>query len=243
MEAVHDVMIRKLGEHTALSAGEIAGLRSLPTDTRSIRPEEDIVRQGDKPKVSVVVISGMLGRYHTLGGGTRQYLSFHIAGDLPDAQALFVERMDHSVCSMNESIIALIAHEKLIALFDKIPTVGFAIWRETLIDAAIFREAITNNSSREVPVRLAHFLCEQYYRARTVGLVQDGCCDLPLSQTQLAEALGSSLTTINRAMQMLRAKGAVDVRAGRLQVKNWTRLSSYCSFDPLYLHLRKPNAM
>jgi hypothetical protein len=35
---------------------------------------------------------GMVARYHLLHNGRRQYLSFHIAGDMPDAQALFIDR-------------------------------------------------------------------------------------------------------------------------------------------------------
>jgi len=240
MDAVHDVMIRKLKEHTALSANEISGLCSLPAPIRGVAANEDIVRQGDKPDSSVVVLTGMVGRYHTLGSGKRQYLSFHISGDMPDAQALFLERMDHAVCAVNNVTIALLPHSKLLALFERVPSIGFAIWRETLIDAAIFRQAITNNGSREIPARLAHFLCEQFYRARAAGLTEGNSCALPLNQTQIAEALGSSLTTINRAMQTLRRKGAVELRAGRLLVRNWERLAQFGDFNPSYLHLRRP---
>jgi len=50
------------------------------------------------------------------------------------------------------ALIASIPHKDLIAGFNRRPSVGFAIWRETLIDTAIFREAITNNSAK--PCRL-----------------------------------------------------------------------------------------
>lgn len=239
MSTVHDVMIRKLKAHSALSRDDIAVLQSQPATTRNVAANEDLVRQGENPKVSIIVLSGMLGRYHTLRSGGRQYLSFHIAGDWPDAQALFVERMDHSVCAMNEASIATISHRRLIGLIERVPSIAFAIWRETLIDAAIFRQAITNNGKREITVRLAHFLCEQFYRAKAADLVTGGACDLPLSQTQIADALGSSLTTINRAMQSLRKTRALDLTAGRLQIRNWPKLADYGDFDPAYLHLRR----
>jgi hypothetical protein len=35
-----------------------------------------------------MILGGMLARHHTLPGGDRQYLSFHIAGDMPDLQSL-----------------------------------------------------------------------------------------------------------------------------------------------------------
>ena len=155
MAAWHEILIRKLKEHSRLSAADVAAIRRLPHTERAMAPREDIVRQGDRPKVSVVVLRGMVARYHTLQGGGRQYLSLHIAGDMPDAQSLFLDQMDHAVCAMDDVVVALVPHKALLTLFDERPMVGFAFWRETLIDAAIFREAISNNGARPIGARLA----------------------------------------------------------------------------------------
>ena len=240
MPAWHDVLIKKLKEHSTLSGPEITAIRRLPHTQRTLSSQEDIVRQGDRPKVSVVVLNGMVARYHTLRGGGRQYLSLHIAGDMPDAQALFLERMDHAVCAMDDAVVALVPHTALLKLFEERPAVGFAIWRETLIDAAIFREAITNNGARPLQMRLAHFLCEQYYRARTSGLVKSGSCNLPLTQTQIGEALGASLPSISRGLLKLRKTQTMDLRGGQLHVRDWDRLVEVGDFTPNYLHLKKP---
>jgi CRP-like cAMP-binding protein len=240
MSDLHDVMTRKLKEHSVLSREDNALLRTLPANTRTIAAGEDLVRQGDSPSVSIVVLKGMVGRYHTLRSGGRQYISFHITGDWPDAQTLFLNKMDHSVCAIDEAHIAAIPHRSLIDVMERQPSLAFAIWRETLIDAAIFREAITNNGKREITVRLAHFLCEQFYRAKAANLVEDDVYDFPLSQTQIGDALGSSLTTINRAMQTLRKTRAFELRAGRLHIRNWRKLAERGDFNPAYLHLRRP---
>jgi CRP-like cAMP-binding protein len=236
----HDVLTKKLSEHSRLRAGEIAALRSLPDTTRSFGPNQDIVRQGDKPDASVVVLNGMLARYHTLRDGGRQYLSLHIAGDMPDAQALFLEKMDHSLCALDDAVISLVPHTAFLKLFEQRPSLGFAIWRETLIDAAIFRQAITNNSARPLLARLAHFFCEQYYRASAAGLTKSGSCSLPLTQAQIGETVGASLPSISRTLQALRATGFMELRTGRLQIHKWSRLVEFADFNPDYLHLRKP---
>jgi hypothetical protein len=44
------------------------------------------------------------------------------------------------------------------------------------------------NSGRNVPMRLAHFFCEQYYRAQAAQLLRDNSCPLELSQEQIGEA-------------------------------------------------------
>lgn len=235
-----DVLIGKLQEHSSLSRADIAAIKALPCQKRALVPDEDIVRQGDKPDISVIVLEGIVARYHTLKSGKRQYLSYHIAGDMPDAQALFIEQMDHSVASVNQSVIATVQHKALLNLFEERPQIGFTIWRETLIDAAIFREAITNNSARTLQSRIAHFFCEQFYRAKQIDLVESNKCSLPLTQTQLAETLASSLPSISRALITLRKTKAVDFRSGFLEIKDWNRLVKIGDFNPAYLHLKKP---
>jgi CRP-like cAMP-binding protein len=243
MPHAHDVLVRKLQAHSALSGADAKAVRALPHTNRSFGRNDDIVRQGDKPTSSVVVLHGMVARYHTLPTGRRQYLSLHITGDLPDAQSLFIEQMDHAVCAVDACEVALVPHAALLALFVARPTVGIALWRETLIDAAIFRAAITNNSGRPLQARLAHVFCEQYYRARANGIAKPGSCRLPLSQTQLGETVGASLPSVSRALQALRRTGTMDLRGGHLHVHDWRRMCELGEFDPGYLHLRKPSRL
>jgi CRP-like cAMP-binding protein len=161
---------------------------------------------------------------------------------MPDSQALFIDRMDHAICAIGPAQIAYLPHKELLAAFNRRPSLSFAIWRETLIDAAIFREAITNNSARSMSSRMAHLFCELFYRASASGLADGNACAAPIALAQLGETLGMSIATVNRTLQGLRASGAVDFRNGSLVVNNWQRLAELSQFNPGYLHLRKPPA-
>jgi CRP-like cAMP-binding protein len=231
-----DILIEKLKQHSPLDSTDLSLVRKLPYHVRQLGPGEDFICQGETCDASAVVLEGCVARYHTLKSGGRQYLSVHISGDWPDAQSLFLEQMDHSVCAMGSAVVCTISHVALKRAFRLRPTVGFAVWRETLIDAAIFREAITNNSSRSGVSRLAHFFCEILLRSQRTKVAQDGSCALPFSQTELGELLGMSIATISRHIQSLRRSRAADFRAGKLTVTNWPRLVAIGHFDPLYLH-------
>lgn len=239
MASPSEVLSRKLKEHSRLGAEDVAELSRFSHRARQLAANEDFIRQGDRPDVTALVVSGMVARYHLLKDGRRQYLSFHIPGDLPDAQSLFLDRMDHAVCAIGEAELVLIPHAQIRRAFERRPMVGFAIWRETLIDAAIFREAITNNSGRSMPVRMAHLFCEIFYRARTSGLVDGNTCDLPLSQTQIGETLGMAIATVSRTLQALRRARLIEFKGGRLTVKDWRRLVVAGDFNPEYLHLKR----
>jgi CRP-like cAMP-binding protein len=240
MAAWPDLLIRKLREHSTLSNSDIVALRRLPYTRRRLVRDDDVVRQGDRPKASAIVQQGMVARYHTFPSGGRQYISLHIAGDMPDAQSLFLETMDHSVCAMEDAQVILVPHDAILALFEERSTIGLAIWRETLVDAAIFRQAIINNSGRRLQTRLAHFFCEQYYRARAIGEATTGSCSLPLTQTQIGETVGASLPSVSRALHVLRQTKSMDLQGGRLHIRNWARMVRLGQFDPGYLQLRRP---
>jgi CRP-like cAMP-binding protein len=225
-----------LGRISTLSIRDERAIRKLHPRVSAIPREADIVRQGDRPDVAVMVIGGMLARYHTTPDGNRQYLSLHIAGDLPDLQSLFLGVMDHSLCALDEAQIASFRHTEILSLLKRAPSVGFAFWRYTLIDAAIFRQGITRNSTRSAVVRIANLFCEQFTRARMVGVASGWSCPFPLSQTQIGQVVGLAIATVSRATQSLRKEDCAQVRGGRLHVLNWKRLTQAAGFEPVYLH-------
>ena len=77
--------------------------------TRDLGPDEDLVAEDSQSEILALVIDGLVARYHTRSSGKRQYLSFHMSGDMPDAQALFLEKRDHAICSIGKARVGLIA--------------------------------------------------------------------------------------------------------------------------------------
>ncbi|UYO49988.1 Crp/Fnr family transcriptional regulator [Rhodopseudomonas palustris] len=242
MKDVHRVLIDKLREHSRLSADDLTAIRNLSFTLRELESSEDLIRQGETPKGAALVVQGMVGRYHLQRNGRRQFLSFHMVGDLPDAQGVFLERMDHSLCAIGHAVTAIIPHREILRMFEARPGLGFAIWRETLVEAAIFREAITNNSARTMKARMAHLFCELFYRAEVSKLTDGNSMQLPISLAQLGDTLGMAIATVNRTISSLRASKTMDFRYGVLTIRNWQGLAKIGEFDPGYLHLKRAPA-
>lgn len=76
--------IRRLESITDLSPREKNALLDLPLMVRELAADQAIVREGDRPSESCLILSGMACRYKVIEGGKRQSLSFHIAGEIPD---------------------------------------------------------------------------------------------------------------------------------------------------------------
>ncbi|MFC1459521.1 Crp/Fnr family transcriptional regulator [Microvirga arabica] len=191
---------------------------------------------------SCLLLSGFACTYKLTAGGKRQIVSFNIPGDIPDLQSLHLKTLDNSVATMSQCRVGFVTHEDLRNLCTRHPRIAEAFWRETLIDAAIFREWVMNVGQREGTSRMAHVLCELMVRLKAVGLVEDHACDLPITQSEFADALGFTTVHVNRVLQQMRTEGLIFTQGTRLTIPDWEKLKQVGEFDPTYLHLENGQA-
>ena len=137
---------------------------------RDLRADQDIVRDQDRPSQCCLILTGFACRYKMTPAGKRQIFSFHIPGDIPDMQSIHLRVMDHSLGTLTASKVAFIPHEHVRALNRRCPRIADVFWRDTLIDAAVFREWMAGLGRREAFARIAHLLCELFLRFKAVGL-------------------------------------------------------------------------
>jgi CRP-like cAMP-binding protein len=234
----HDALIRKLGSISPLSEMEKQHLRQLPLTAEEIDADQDIVREGDRPSECCLLVEGFTCRYKFTEEGKRQIFSFHTPGDIPDLQSLHLRVMDHSLKTITPCRVAFIRHETLAQLTRECPHVGDLLWRDTLIDAAVFREWMIGIGRRSAYTRIAHLLCEVFIRLRAVGLSDGDKCEFPITQNEIGDALGLSTVHVNRSLQELRADGLIELQRSTLTILDWDAFKKAGEFDPIYLHLQ-----
>jgi CRP-like cAMP-binding protein len=233
------LMIRKLESIFLLSDEERHALTKLPIQIAVYKPDQDIVRIGDRPSQSCLLLEGFTCVYKITAEGKRQIVAFHVPGDIPDLQSLHLKVMDNSIATVSHCTLGFIPHEALYDLCNRYPRITAALWRETLVDASIFREWMTGIGRREAYNRMAHLLCEMQVRLKAVGLAEDRIFELPITQNELADAIGASTVHVNRVLQELRADGLIRSKGAQVHIPNWEGLKAAGDFDPLYLHLRQ----
>jgi CRP-like cAMP-binding protein len=231
-----DPMIRKLRNNTHLAEDDIEAITALPIHFKELPPNTAIVLEGDKPSQCCLMVTGFSVRSKTTDQGKRQILSIHIPGDLPDLQSLHLHVMDHDFKTLSQCTLGFISHEALRAITRARPMIAEALWRETLLDAAIFREWIVNVGRRAAGQRLAHLLIEMRERLAAVGLADEGRYQLPMTQGDLADALGLTTVHINRVLKLLRSEGVLDMKRFVVNLGDPHKLMKMADFDDGYLH-------
>lgn len=229
-------LVENLRAIAELSPEDETGLLDLPLRVRDLAADTDIVREGDRPTDCCVVLTGFLCRYRVTAGGKRQIMSFHLPGEIPDLQSLYLKVMDHNLGTLAPSRVALVAHEAVLETIRLHPRIGAAFWRATLIDAAIFREWTVSLGRRSAHGRIAHLICELGMRFGAVKMADNNTFPMPMTQSELGDAMGLSAVHVNRTLMELRSEGLIDWRNGVMTVLDWDRLASTAEFDPTYLH-------
>jgi CRP-like cAMP-binding protein len=233
-------LLRKLEQFVRLSPGDRVILARASTErVRKFAPRVDITREGDQPKDVHLILSGWACRYKQLEDGRRQVVSFFLPGDMCDLNVFILKEMDHSIGTITGVTIADLSRE----FFDEIgtgyPRITTALWWETLVNAAIQREWTMNLGQRTATERIAHLLCEIFFRLRLTGLTEGLSCEFPLTQSDLADATGLSKVHVNRTLQELRAADLVILKGKILTVPSLKRLMDAGLFNPNYLHMER----
>ena len=227
-----DSLIRKLDHLGPLSDAEKQTLTSVLLEFDIFEADVDLIHAGDCPTDCKLIVEGFVCRYKTIEDGRRQIVSLHIPGDIVDLNSLLLGRMDHSIGTLTDVKVASIPHAILLEWMRSHPHLGRLLWRDTLIDASIFREWVLNVGRRSATERIAHLLCETVTRLRAVGIE----CDLPITQAKLADATGLSAVHVNRSVQELQGDGLIELSGQKVTTLDWERLKEIAGFNPDYLH-------
>ena len=220
-----------------------AALLAMPSRIRRFTTYHDIVREGDRPAECCFVETGLVSRYRTLRNGARQILSFHIPGDMIDLQSALVIVADHGIRTHIPTTVVAIPHEDVLRVAADHPAIARAFWFDTLVDAAIFREWTVNVGRRNTRERAAHLLLEFAARFEQAGLMPDGSFELPVSQNDLADALGITSVHMNRTMQWLRGERLIRTHMRTVTIENHAAMAELAGFDSTYLHPEGPRAI
>jgi len=233
-----DALVLRLKALGGLSDADQQSIRELPTRLVELERGQEIATDGEITSRCCMVVSGFMHRFKVLPDGKRQILSFHVPGDIPDLQSLYLKKMDHSLAATMHCTVALISHKDMKAAMERAPGLVELLWRDTLVDAASFRIWMTMMGQADADARMAHLFCELYKRLEVVG--HSGNCkfELPITQTELGDALGITPVHVNRTLQELRGRKLLELERHQMTILNWEGLRELAQFEVAYLHLR-----
>jgi CRP-like cAMP-binding protein len=234
-------MVHKLGLWTEIDEADSEKILKLPCQRRHLEAGQYLVWDGDKPQHTCLLLSGFAYRHKSAGNGGRQIMSIHMKGDLIDLQNSLLGVADHNVQMLTAGEVALIPVQAVRDLAFLRPSIGMAMWYETLVEGSIFREWVLNIGRRDARTRIAHLLCEFALRLEVAELGKATSYELPITQEQLADAVALTSVHVNRTLKKLQEDGLITRTKRIITIVDWKALVKVADFQPRYLHLDRQN--
>ena len=233
------LLLARLDSHVALEESERKGILALPGQVRTIEGRGTRLTGKLADNHVHVLEDGFACRYRALADGRRQILSLLIPGDLIDLRQFVLGGHQPSVAALSPLSVRAVPNANLFRLLETSPRITRALWSTTLVEESITCEWLVSIGKRSAIERVAHLLCELYLRLSAVGRSDGPRFALPLTQSELADALGLSTVHVNRTLQELRKSRLIAFQSGLVELFDFDALAKLALFSPAYLHLRE----
>ena len=235
MANTDSVLARKLGRFMNFTEAELSGLRRLGSQRKKVKARTELTSEGQKRQDCYVLLEGWAAAYKLLPDGKRQIINFSVPGDFLGLRSLLLRTSDHSVVTLTEAWVSQFEQQRILEILEDLPRLGAAILWALSRDEAIVVEHLVDIGRRAATERLAHLLLELGERLRLVGLADDGGYACPLTQEELADAVGLTPIYINRVLRRLRERGLASFNQRQVVIRNLPGLRELADFNIGYL--------
>jgi CRP-like cAMP-binding protein len=234
----HSAFANKLRSLAALSPQELAEIGLvLPAGPHRKHPARTEFNPHDQGLERAVLMDGFAYRYRSFPDGARQILSLILPGDFIEPIRA-VPPSSFEVCAPVDCVFRIIPMgDRKFHDMTMLPGISLALARGAKQAENILYQRIALLGRKNAAERIAGFFCETFARMDTVAPPEARIL-LPLTQVELADALGLSFVHVNRVLQSLRRRGVLSLSGKHLELKDQKELAAIAGWEPDYLLLR-----
>lgn len=233
-----DLFLGRLEGRSRLVEAEKGAVRALQGQPQTVLAHRDLIRLDDHASCAYLVVNGLLASYVQLEDGSRQTVALHIPGDMVGIQSLLLPASAPFLHALTDTTVLKVSHDTLLQLIAEHCGLAAALWRDCATDNSIVAQWLVNVGRKNARSRLAHLICEMAIRYDMVGQLAGGTFSFPMTQEQMADAVGLTAVHVNRSIRSLREDGLIRWSRMRVTIVDWEALATAGEFSPRYLHTR-----
>lgn len=191
--------------------------------------------EGDEHPYVYTLFTGWMMISKSLANGKRQILRFLLPGDFVGFQLQLHGKMTYSVHALTDCQLCAFPRADLDKMLNENAALATRMAMLNARDMAFCQQVLLATGQKNAMERMASLLLQLFIRVKTLrGLVKDSdenSIELPLSQEQIADALGMTKEHVNRTLREFRDAEILDVRSKRLRVMDEARLTEIAELD------------
>ncbi|WP_110655528.1 Crp/Fnr family transcriptional regulator [Salinicola halimionae] len=202
------------GHYGTLSENDRHRLDALEGAAVDVIKGQVLWHEGDIAREFCTLGRGWAYSFRHMEDGTRHILEIFLPGDIIGLCEFSFKQRLSSVAMLEDGEIRLVSNRQLHDLFRQSTSLMSLCFAVCSYQQAVLSERMVHLSRRSARQRVAYLLFEIFCRLRRRNDGLEECFRLPLSQQQLADALGLSPVHVSRTLTAFRHEGLLKIARG-----------------------------
>lgn len=202
-------------------------------------------RQRSRHK-AFLICDGWAFTQRTLANGTRQIIDIAVPGDIVGLRCMMLRDTISKGIMLSGSTVHEIDTKTFLDLLTEAPRAAAALLWAGSRDETLLVERLASLGRRVAAERVAHFFLELKLRLKQIGKCPGDRYSCPLSQGQIADALGLTPAHLNRTLRQLRELGLLYFHDSAVEIPDDRKAAQFALFEGDYLDvdrvLKPPSA-
>lgn len=192
---------------------------------------EYLYHEGDVPEKAFTVYKGWVILFKGLQNGDRQILRFALPGDFLCYKVGNNKVIDHSAIAVSEATLCAFPIERFRQTIAELPELAFAISSITERTTQRCHSVLTSIASHSAEAKIAFLLLSLFIREASLNASNTDCVHFPITQEDIADALGLTSIHVNRVLQSLRQRELIECKQRCLWVPDKEALAEVAQIN------------
>lgn len=207
-------LVTRLSSYLELTPSEREMLDWIEGRERRLARGQTAVRAGEDSENLFIVRAGWLHSSASRREGHRQIFNFHFPGDIVSLQSIAWDRPAHTITAVENCVVAAFPKPLLGQVFRREPRLAGLFHALAAVDYVAMCDRLMSIGRSDAFMRVAVLLLQLWSRMKVVDPTIGNRFHLPLTQADIADAVGVTKVHVNRVLGDIVARGMIE-RDGR----------------------------
>lgn len=233
--------VRRMALFKKVPADKLAWTQGYRTSQSNIEARHHLYHEGQTHPYVYTLYDGCLKLYKTLANGKVQAMRFASPGDFIGFQGDLTDKMHHGAIAITDCVVCAFPREKVSRMLCEHPEIATELITKNARMQAFCQEHLLSTGARSAIESIAFTLVELNHRLTTLRKFQDSTIftepeTLPITQEDLADAVGITPIHVNRTLRQLREQDLIFCGKGQIKILDEPALRELANFDPQLCH-------
>jgi len=220
-------IVDSLLSNFGIDAGSTGLLDRVDVSSRRLAKGESLFRAGDTVNEMFCVVEGWMTAAAELEEGGRQLLNFHVPIDIAGLEFISESRASSTMIAFKDSLLYLIPVAQFVKGLALAPKASLALTEVLGRRYITMQDRICVFSNGDAIAKIAYLLLGLRSKQMRNKFDDANTLRLPLTQPDIADALGLTPVTVSRAFTKLTGAGIVDYDRNKITILEPENLKSF----------------